>query len=101
MNKINFTKMVASGNDFVVVDELKTNLHSLARRVCERKTGIGADGMLTIKKKRVGHFNMRIFNPDGSEAEMCGNGIRCLAKFVYENEIVKKKSNHCRDFGWI
>jgi len=90
MKKINFTKMVASGNDFVVVDELKANLHSLARRVCERKTGIGADGLLTIKKKRAGYFNMRIFNPDGSEAEMCGNGARCLALYANRKFKIKK-----------
>lgn len=74
--------MVASGNDFIVVDEVKTNLSSLARRVCERKTGIGADGLLTIKKIKKNNFNMRIFNPDGSEAEMCGNGARCLGLYA-------------------
>ncbi|MFH1656080.1 MAG: diaminopimelate epimerase [Candidatus Omnitrophota bacterium] len=96
MKKINFTKMVASGNDFIVVDELKTNLHSLARRVCERKTGVGADGLLTIKKKKAGHFNMRIFNPDGSEAEMCGNGARCLALYVNRKFKLKKLDLHTK-----
>jgi diaminopimelate epimerase len=74
--------MVASGNDFVVIDKSVSNLHSLARRVCERKTGIGADGLLLIEKIKNKDFRMRIFNPDGSEAEMCGNGARCLALYA-------------------
>ena len=96
MKKINFTKMVASGNDFIVVDELKTNLNSLARRVCERKTGIGADGLLTINKIKTGHFHMRIFNPDGSEAEMCGNGARCLALYTNKKFKLKKMNLHTK-----
>ncbi|MFH1656044.1 MAG: diaminopimelate epimerase [Candidatus Omnitrophota bacterium] len=90
MKKINFTKMAASGNDFVVVDNLKADFGSLARNVCARKTGIGADGLLTIDKSKPGNFKMRIFNPDGSEAEMCGNGARCLA--LYANKKFKLKN---------
>lgn len=90
MKKINFTKMVASGNDFIVIDRPVVNLSLLARRVCERKTGIGADGLLLIQKIRNKDFRMRIFNPDGSEAEMCGNGARCLA--IYAGKKFKTKN---------
>jgi diaminopimelate epimerase len=84
MNKINFTKMVASGNDFIVselanrrVGELKI----LAQKICDRKYGVGADGLLVLEKSKIANVKMRIFNPDGSEAEMCGNGARCVALF--------------------
>jgi diaminopimelate epimerase len=92
MRKINFTKMVASGNDFIIVDSnsLKFNLDLLARRICERKIGIGADGLVIIKRIKKNTFNMRIFNPDGSEAEMCGNGARCVA--LYANKKFKLKA---------
>ena len=84
MKKIKFTKMVASGNDFVVL-ELKTSdlsLSSLARDICERKFGVGADGLLVLGKSKVANVKMRIFNADGSEAEMCGNGARCVAYWL-------------------
>lgn len=90
MRKIIFTKMVASGNDFIVIDKPVSDLRSLVRRVCERKTGIGADGLLVIEKIKNKDFRMRIFNPDGSEAEMCGNGARCLA--IYAGEKFKTKN---------
>ena len=80
MNKIKFTKMVASGNDFVVIDKKpSSNLRALAKTLCDRKFGIGADGLLLIGKAKNADFCMRIFNADGSEAEMCGNGARCVA----------------------
>lgn len=83
MRKINFTKMVASGNGFVVIQGRKgtrTQGHRLlARRLCDRKYGIGADGLLVLEKSKVADVKMRIFNADGSEAEMCGNGARCVA----------------------
>ena len=82
MGKLNFTKMVGAGNDFIILDNgfkvqgsrLK-GLDALARRLCDRKTGIGADGMLVLEKSKTADFRMRIFNADGSEAEMCGNGL--------------------------
>jgi len=78
--------MVAAGNDFVVMgDELKAGaaqLSKLAIKVCDRKYGIGADGMLLIGKSKKADIRMRIFNADGSEAEMCGNGARCAAFFA-------------------
>jgi diaminopimelate epimerase len=89
MKKINFTKMVASGNDFVVIkDKLGAKLSVLSRSLCDRKFGIGADGLLLLSKCRGADFRMRIFNADGSEAEMCGNGARCAA-LLY----AKKKSS--------
>jgi len=84
MRKMKFTKMVASGNDFVVIEAKSApagsgSLNSLARRVCDRKYGIGADGLLVLKRTLPGTVSMRIFNSDGSEAEMCGNGSRCAS----------------------
>ncbi|MFH1622806.1 MAG: diaminopimelate epimerase [Candidatus Omnitrophota bacterium] len=85
-NKINFTKLVASGNDFILWDLRKkakdTNLKNVARLLCSRKLGIGADGLLVLEKSRKANVKMRIFNADGSEAEMCGNGARCVAYFI-------------------
>ncbi|MGE4357029.1 MAG: diaminopimelate epimerase [Candidatus Omnitrophota bacterium] len=83
MDKLYFVKMVASGNDFVIIEKpLPSNagdLSNLAKEICERKYGIGADGLLVLEKSKIADFRMRIFNPDGSEAEMCGNGLRCAA----------------------
>lgn len=82
MKRVEFTKMVASGNDFIVIDkQLGRNLRALARTLCDRKFGIGADGLLLIGKAKNADLHMRIFNADGSEAEMCGNGARCAALF--------------------
>ncbi len=89
MKKIQFTKMVASGNDFVVVKEAEIpkseNPRNLSRNICNRKFGAGADGLLLIGKSRKADIRMRIFNADGSEAEMCGNGARCAALFAFLN----------------
>lgn len=76
--------MVASGNDFVIVKfpAPYSQLPTLARRICNRKYGIGADGLLVVEKSRIADIKMRIFNADGSEAEMCGNGARCFALYV-------------------
>ncbi len=87
MKSINFSKMVASGNDFVVIEDshkvTKSQSHrTLIRKICDRKFGIGADGLLVLEKSRIANVRMRIFNSDGSEAEMCGNGARCVALFV-------------------
>lgn len=80
---IEFCKMVAAGNDFVVLEDNAIiparNLNSFAQRICDRKYGIGADGLLFIAKSEKADIRMRIFNADGSEAEMCGNGARCAA----------------------
>jgi diaminopimelate epimerase len=76
MEKLNFTKMVGAGNDFIVINAGPKGLNDLAKRLCNRKTGIGADGILVLEKSKIADFKMRIFNADGSEAEMCGNGLR-------------------------
>ncbi|MBI4707861.1 MAG: diaminopimelate epimerase [Candidatus Omnitrophica bacterium] len=85
MRKIKFTKMVASGNDFIVIrksENLSVSLRGFAKKACDRKYGIGADGLLVVDKSKVADARMRIFNADGSEAEMCGNGARCFAYFL-------------------
>jgi len=83
MKRIKFSKMVASGNDFVAVSSLPgvSSIGKFAKLICDRKYGVGADGLLIISKAVPGTVRMRIFNADGSEAEMCGNGARCAALF--------------------
>jgi len=88
MARLHFTKMVGAGNDFVVIDiRVKgegwrvEDFCKLARRLCDRKTGIGADGILVLEKSKKADFKMRVFNADGSEAEMCGNGLRCAVLY--------------------
>ncbi len=81
------------GNDFIVLDERKERLSELAllgKVLCNRRTGIGADGLILIKSSEKADIRMRIINSDGSEAEMCGNGIRCFARYVRERGIVSK-----------
>ncbi len=91
MRVIDFSKMIATGNDFVVLDNRKqiigNRISNLARRLCDRKLGIGADGLLLVEKSKIADFKMRIFNPDGSEPEMCGNGSRCIALYAKLNKI--------------
>jgi len=86
IKKIKFTKMVASGNDFIVVESLpkSVSLKKLAREICDRKFGVGADGLLILSNAGKNTIRMRIFNSDGSEAQMCGNGSRCAA-FYWAN----------------
>lgn len=97
MKKLNFTKMVGSGNDFILIkDKIRGNLSAQAKLLCGRKFGIGADGLLLISKCKGADFCMRIFNADGSEAEMCGNGARCAALFSG-----KKKSKICTLAGVV
>lgn len=90
-----FTKMQATGNDFIILnyleDKLEYSYKLLAEFMCNRHYGIGADGILIVEKSNIADFKMRIFNKDGSEAEMCGNGIRCFAKYVYENTLIHKE----------
>lgn len=84
---ISFYKIQASGNDFVVIDHRKksiSNLKAFAARVCPVHTGIGADGVLVIEKSTKADFKARIFNSDGSEAEACGNGFRCIGRFAHD-----------------
>ncbi|MFZ5907617.1 MAG: diaminopimelate epimerase [Nitrospirota bacterium] len=88
-----FTKMHGLGNDFVVIDSRETrleNIASLAQQLCDRRFGVGADQILLLEKSAIADFKMRIFNADGSEVEMCGNGIRCLAKYVWDRNLSPK-----------
>lgn len=89
-----FCKMQATGNDFVVINYLKNKFEYsyklLSEYLCNRHYGVGADGILIVEESKMADFKMRIFNTDGSEAEMCGNGIRCFAKYVYEENLIDK-----------
>ena len=92
---MSFWKMHGLGNDYIVIDNRDEKIDSghavrLAKLLCERRFSVGADGLLLVSCSKVADAKMRIFNADGSEAEMCGNGIRCFAKYCYENGIVNK-----------
>ena len=80
-----FTKLQGSGNDFVLVevDEARRDWPQLAIAMCDRHFGVGADGLLLVSPSRVADFKMRVFDPDGSEARACGNGLRCLAAYAF------------------
>lgn len=89
-----FTKMHGLGNDFVVIDDRNNTLQDsgeIAQRICDRHFGAGADGLLIVKESSRSDIGMDIINSDGSTAEMCGNGIRCFCKYVYEKGIVNKQ----------
>lgn len=88
------TKMHGLGNDFIVTTQKETrgeSLPALAQRLCARRVNVGADGLIVVCPSEKADIRMRIFNADGSEAEMCGNGIRCFARFVYDEGIVAKQ----------
>ncbi|MCX7677897.1 MAG: diaminopimelate epimerase [Spirochaetes bacterium] len=91
---LKFTKMHGIGNDYLYIDARRKkikNVEELARKMSHRNFGVGADGIILILNSNIADFKMRIFNADGSEAEMCGNGIRCFAKYVYDHGLTKKK----------
>lgn len=91
---IPFTKMHGAGNDYIYIDNrenLVKNPNELAIKLSNRNFGIGGDGIILILNSKKADFKMRIFNADGSEAEMCGNGIRCFSKFVYDQKLTDKK----------
>lgn len=104
---MNFTKVQGLGNDFVLVNclEEKTlpDFGELAVRVCDRNFGVGADGLVLIlaPDSPENHVKMRIFNSDGSEPEMCGNAIRCFAKYVFEKGIIKEKIIRVETLGGL
>jgi len=92
---IEFSKWQGCGNDFVMLDCLEQkieNVSELALRLCDRHYGIGADGVILVLPSDKADFRMRIYNADGSEEEMCGNGIRCFARLVYESGCTQKKT---------
>jgi diaminopimelate epimerase len=89
-----FTKMHGAANDYIYVDcfsrPVPGNLSDLARKMSDRRRGVGADGLILIRPSQVADARMQMFNADGSEAEMCGNGIRCVAKYVYDYGLCRK-----------
>ncbi|MEM3815610.1 MAG: diaminopimelate epimerase [Candidatus Bathyarchaeia archaeon] len=95
MAELVFWKMHGLGNDYILIDNRggwlrEESLSQLAQKLCRRRFSVGADGLLLVCDSALADVKMRIFNADGSEAEMCGNGIRCLAKYCYENGVVEK-----------
>ena len=90
---IKFTKMEGLGNDYVYVDCTKQNLENasnLAKIISDRHFGVGSDGLILIKSSRKADFRMQMFNSVGTEGEMCGNGIRCVGKYVYDKRLTDK-----------
>lgn len=89
MKNLTFTKAEALSNDFIIVDDRETGSMSFVfdqiTELCNRRLGIGADGILLLQPSETADFKMRTLNSDGSEAEMCGNGIRCAAKFAFDS----------------
>lgn len=95
ISKMKFTKMHGAGNDYVYVDcfsqPVPEDLAELARQISHRRFGVGADGLILIRPSDVGDARMQMLNADGSESEMCGNGLRCVAKFVHDHGIARKQ----------
>lgn len=90
---LKFTKMQGLGNDYVYIDATRANIENpgmLAKYISDRHFGVGSDGLILICPSDKADFRMRMFNSDGSEAEMCGNGIRCVGKFVYDKKLTDK-----------
>ena len=93
---LQFTKMHGTGNDYVYVDcftqSMPADVPGLARDISDRHRGVGGDGLILICPSEIADARMRMYNADGSEAEMCGNGIRCVAKYVYDHGIKREKT---------
>lgn len=85
-----FSKLQAAGNDFVIIDarSIKGNWSNIALDMCDRHFGVGADGLILVLHSDVADFGMRIINSDGSEAEICGNGLRCFARYLFDHKMV-------------
>ncbi len=92
MNAIHFSKLSGAGNDFIIIDNrqkiIPEDNSEFIRKVCARRISVGADGLLLLENSDVADFKMRYYNSDGSEAETCGNGARCISRFAYEEKIV-------------
>lgn len=94
MAEIRFTKMHGIGNDYIYINCMESTVDdpaSLSVKLSDRHTGIGGDGIILILPSTIADFKMRIFNADGSEATMCGNGSRCVAKYVYDHGLTDRK----------
>lgn len=99
-----FTKMHGIGNDYVYVncfEERLENPAQISRFISDRHCGIGGDGLILIGPSEVADFQMRIYNADGSQAEMCGNGVRCVGKYVYDRGLTKKTTVTVETLGGI
>jgi len=94
IQKIRFSKYHGIGNDFILIDATRLNASVVAQIIakapalCHRHTGIGADGVLLAQKSTTAHLKMQVINSDGSESEMCGNGLRCFAKWAYDTDLI-------------
>lgn len=91
-----FWKLQGIGNDFIAIDGRNDNIENtkyseIAKKVCHRRFSVGADGLLVVKNNDLADIEMVYYNSDGSRASMCGNGLRCFVKFVYDNNIIKKE----------
>jgi diaminopimelate epimerase len=101
--KLSFIKMHALGNDFILIDKRYTTgnqqkagaktISRLSQKLCSRRFGIGADQLLLLSRSKKADCKMRIFNADGGEVEMCGNGIRCVAKHIWDSKVRRKKDS--------
>ncbi len=103
MTTMPFTKVVGTGNDFVIIDNrrhrfdaLNTQWKAVSRSLCDRHDGVGADGVLLLESSNVADVRMRVFNPDGTEAEMCGNGARCVGLYLKETRDKRQGTGHGR-----
>ncbi len=94
MRKIKFSKFTGQGNDFIIIDStiqhLKFSSEEISK-ICNRNFGIGADGLILVEESVKADYMMKYYNNDGTIAEMCGNGIRCMAVFIYKNNLSEKK----------
>jgi len=107
---LKFSKLQGTGNDFVIINNLggqfnhfcaRVREEELVRAICSRRTGVGADGLILIEDSQVANFRWRFFNADGSPAEMCGNGMRCVARYAFEEGLAPEKMTVETDAGIV
>ena len=98
MQTIKFSKYTGAGNNYIFVDgrEINHNWNDLAKSISDKNFGIGSDGLIVLDKSDVADFEMIMFNADGAEGEMCGNGIRCMARFAEDVEVIKPKQENIK-----
>ena len=98
MQTIKFSKYTGAGNNYIFVDgrEINHNWNDLAKSISDKNFGIGSDGLIVLDKSDIADFEMIMFNADGSEGEMCGNGIRCMARFAEDVEVIKPKQKNIK-----
>lgn len=101
---LQFTKMEGLGNDYIYMDGIHQNVPTdkkFIQKISDRHFGIGSDGLIIILESKIADFRMRMFNADGSEGKMCGNGIRCFAKFIYDHKLSEKTQFTVETLGGI